>query len=787
MRNHKKSARQQRRQAGRFHSEKLEERQMLAADLIETIDLSTITDDDVLSEVASIDGVGNNLDNPDWGAAGTALIRLGTVEYADGLSEPAGADRPSAREISNEVADQAELISNDRYLTDFVWLWGQFIDHDLDLSVEADPAEELEIEVPAGDVDFDPFGTGAVTITLDRSDYEVDDDGVRQQVNSITAYLDGSVVYGSDAETAASLREGEGGRMATSAGDLLPIGEDGFFMAGDVRANENVALTSMHTLWVREHNRLAEEIMAADPSLDPVADDEAIFQQARALVVAQIQAITYNEWLPALLGVDAIASYSGYDPTVNASIANVFSTAAYRFGHSMLSTDLLRLNNDGTEAVEGNLSLAEAFFSPDEVMDHGIDSLLVGAANQVAQEIDNMIVDDVRNFLFGPPGAGGLDLASLNIERGRDHGLPDYNQLREDYGLARVTGFDEITSDSDLADKLALLYGSVDDIDPWVGILAEDHVAGSSLGELGGTILIDQFTRIRDGDRFWYENLYQGQTLRTLQNTSLSEVIERNTDITGLQDNVFYDKSVLYYAAESGTRRGANVVVTTKGDDLVVRQAGTRRVLASVPVDEATKIVLIGSQTRSDRFIIGADVASLNLPGGVVIDGQEGGRDRLFLRGSRQRDTFAVDGAFLTMGETEMQAEDIEVLNIRTGRGPDDVEIVDDSAMRVVVDGRGPFFRRLVERFRPARRQAPPTLALAGPEVRGRMVVDQQRAEVDLAMEELGGILGPRQQSQSSQQQASQQQPGPIDNRVGPPQLGRDVSALLGTGRLRRS
>ncbi|CAN0353770.1 unnamed protein product, partial [Ectocarpus sp. 4 AP-2014] len=249
---------------------------------------------------------------------------------------------PSAREVSNSVGDQETSIENERYLTDFVWLWGQFIDHDITLSVDADPVEEIHIEVPTGDADFDPFGTGEVTIDLDRSDYVVDEDGVRQQVNTITAYIDGSMVYGSDDATAASLRSLEGGRMLTSEGDLLPIGEDGFFLAGDIRANENAALTSMHTLWVREHNRLADEIAEADPTLS----DEEIYQQARALVTAQIQAITYNQWLPALLGVDAISNYSGYDPEVNASIANVFSTAAYRFGHSMLSTDLLRLNPD---------------------------------------------------------------------------------------------------------------------------------------------------------------------------------------------------------------------------------------------------------------------------------------------------------------------------------------------------------------------------------------------------------------------------------------------------------
>ncbi|MCA9067176.1 MAG: peroxidase, partial [Planctomycetaceae bacterium] len=184
----------------------------------------------------------------------------------------------------------------------------------------------------------------------------------------------------------------------------------------------------------------------------------------------ELQAITYNEFLPALLGNGAIDAYSGYDSTVNPGIANVFSTAAYRLGHSLLSPTLQRLNADGTTAAEGNIELRNAFFNPSELAATGIDSLLQGGAAQLAQELDNQIVDDVRNFLFGPPGSGGFDLASLNIQRGRDHGLADYNQTRVDYGLAPVTSFEEISSNPDVVAALQSVYSSVDEIDVWVGM-----------------------------------------------------------------------------------------------------------------------------------------------------------------------------------------------------------------------------------------------------------------------------------------------------------------------------
>jgi hypothetical protein len=158
-------------------------------------------------------------------------------------------------------------------------------------------------------------------------------------------------------------------------------------------------------------------------------------------------------------------------------------------------------------------------------------------------EVDTEMVEGVRNFLFGPPGAGGLDLASLNIQRGRDHGLADYNDTREAIGLPRFTSFAEITSDATLQAKLESLYGSVDDVDLWVGGLAEDHVRGSSVGETFQTIIVDQFERLRDGDRFWYQNQFSGRQLVQLQKTSLSDVIERNTDLTSIQKNAFFFRS----------------------------------------------------------------------------------------------------------------------------------------------------------------------------------------------------------------------------------------------------
>lgn len=493
------------------------------------------------TEPRSFDGTGNNLANPEWGSTGEQFTRRAPADYADGVSAPAGEDRPSPREISNVVMDQDESILNDRRLSAMIWQWGQFIDHDLDLSLTqtGDSAETLPIAVPTGDPDFDPNSTGTATIPFTRTIYDpATGDAVgneREQINSITAYMDGSQVYGSDQATADSLREFSGGRLKTSGDNLLPTDANGFFQAGDIRVNEQVGLISMQTLWVREHNRIADKIASDHPELT----DEQIYQKARSLVIGELQAITYNEFLPALLGRDAIRPYSGYKADVNVDVSNLFATAAYRFGHSTLSSEILRLNDDGTTAAEGNLTLAGSFFNTSAITDYGIDSLLKGLASQQMQEVDVHVIDDVRNFLFGPPGAGGLDLASLNIQRGRDHGLPSYNDAREQYGLPRVTSFSQITSDAEVAANLEEVYGSVENIDVWVGGLAEDHVRGASVGPLVRAVLVDQFTRTRDGDRYWYQNSLTGRDLEMVSRTSLSDVIERNTDLTSVQQNAF--------------------------------------------------------------------------------------------------------------------------------------------------------------------------------------------------------------------------------------------------------
>ena len=503
-------------------------------------------------ETRAIDGTGNNIQNPDWGRTDTQLLREVEPDYADGFMQPSGPNRPPVREISNMVAAQKNLIYNEKKATDFIWQWGQFLDHDIDLTEGMNPIEPFPIQIPAGDPHFDPKFTGTQAMPMNRSRYDLSTGTApgnpRQQINQLTAFIDASMVYGSDAIRAKALRINDGtGRLKTSSRNLLPFNTTGLpnaggrastlFLAGDVRANEQVGLTSLHTLFVREHNRQARILHRRFRHLS----GDQIYERARAWVGGLIQVITYNEFLPILLGPNALKPYTGYDPSVNPGILNEFSTAAYRFGHSMLPPELLRLRKNGQPIHEGNLALREAFFAPFRILhEGGIDPILRGLASNRAQEIDPYIIDDARNFLFGPPGSGGFDLACLNLQRGRDHGLPSYNDVRLAYGLSPAATFADITSSPDHQNHLASIYQTVEHVDVWLGGLAEDHRPGAMVGELIYTILVKQFERLRDGDRFFYLNVFPHYQIRKLEATTLADVIRRNTRIgREIQDNVF--------------------------------------------------------------------------------------------------------------------------------------------------------------------------------------------------------------------------------------------------------
>ncbi len=540
------------------------------------------------SSVESFNVSGNNLANPTWGQAGTDLLRMSAPQYANGINSPSLPQDPSARLVSdilNSQADPAnpalELNSVDQNsLSDFGYAFGQFMDHDLDLTQGSGASDPISVPVgdPIGGPNDTPlaFNRSATDPTTGTSK-----SNPLQNPNSITSYFDLSQVYGSDKATDDALRTFSGGLMKTSPGGLPPLDNTTYFttaqlaainapeggmanngpaptstlyVTGDTRGNENVELTALQALFLDNHNKIATELHKENPSWT----DEQLFQEARKLNIAEYQSVIYNEWIPAVLGQNALPSYKGYNSSVNASISDEFSSVAFRFGHTLLSGEIGRAGNNG-QAVSDSIPLSQDFFDPAILNGQGqpsitdpytglqssdIGAILKADADGVSQAMDPMAINDVRNLLFNEvvPGQGfGQDLMALDVQRARDMGIGSYNQLREAYGLPAVTSFAQITSNVLLQQELQQAYGNVNNIDPFEGGLAEDHVKGADVGPLFQAIMVDQFARLRDGDRFFFlnENFTPAEKAILQQGSSLAKVIEGNTNITNLQSDVF--------------------------------------------------------------------------------------------------------------------------------------------------------------------------------------------------------------------------------------------------------
>jgi len=602
----------------------------------------------------SIDGSGNSLTNTGLNALGADFSRIGVAHFSDGVSA-LRTGLPNARTVSNLVvagnAGDAET-PNAEGLSGMMYAWGQFIDHDINLTL-SDNVTHIDITVPAGD------STLAGSISMTRS--VIDPlTGVAAKpavtTNNVTGWLDGSMVYGSDATTAAGLR-GTDGHLLTSAGNNLPI-VDGAYAAGDIRVQENPDLTALQTLFMREHNRQVDLLKVAHP--DWTSDQ--LYQQARAIVTAEIAHITYTEFLPHLLGTNAIKPYRGYKAGVDARLTEEFAGAAFRFGHSIVSANLEKTDELGN-VIGTPVTLKDAFFQDPAAFaaDSGAAGLLRHLTNDLSNSLDVHIVDDLRNFLFVP--GVGMDLAAINLQRGRDLGLGTLNETRIALGLTPYTSFAQITSDATTAAALQAAYGDVNQVELWIGGLAENHLSGAMVGQTFDVIIAQQFTNLRDGDRFWYQNQgFDPATMRAIESTTLSSVILKNTDTQHMQADAF-----VFYERRSGTA-GGGVMENPASPQLVIGSNGGDTLIGGTKGD--LLVAGTGRQTMtgaagSDTFIVGAKGVD------AVITDFKVGQDRLQFENLGQpgrsgvRITSENGNAVITFAGTKITLTGVQASRIR--------------------------------------------------------------------------------------------------------------------------
>ncbi|XP_065203108.1 peroxidase-like isoform X2 [Planococcus citri] len=438
----------------------------------------------------NLDGSCNNLKTPFWGRSNTAYRRLLKADYDDGLyalcgTTNGGKELPSARLISTTLAEPTEML--DFSHTQAMAIWGLFIGHDMSYT----PASNMvniktpitcctndgrplpprynhiscaPITIPHTDIFYNKFFQSCMnyvrSLPAMRPECTL---GPTEQMNQASHFLDGSVIYGSTEAKAKSLRSMWGGRLITSmqknGAEYPPLSDrnkiachllnnSNCYNAGDMRVNSHPQLSVLHTLFIREHNRIADTLA----TLNNHWDDELLFQETKKIVIAEIQHITYTQWLPRILGkkyfahhikISHLESEDLYNDQVEPTVSNSFATAALPFINSMLDgeiglyledrnvMDITQLKNHFTQQ---SLLTENTYF----------DSIVRGLATQSSQKIDTTFSEAVTHYWYSSSGNFGMDLFSLDIQRGRDHGIPSYVNFRKICNLTEPNSFKDL-------------------------------------------------------------------------------------------------------------------------------------------------------------------------------------------------------------------------------------------------------------------------------------------------------------------------------------------------------
>jgi peroxidase len=488
----------------------------------------------LLKEFRPIGGGHNNLLHPEFNAVpGAAELAIAPLRFADPVTlEPMPG--PNARVLSNVIAGGASDSGDDSQTTDTVasaWLYvfGQFVDHDLGLETSSPTGPRIDIAIPPGD----PFFPQGTVIKLTR---DIKSPVTKTIINTTAGYLDLSQLYGSTAEVAASLRARDGPLKTSHDGEALQI-INGRFVAGDPRVDENPEISMVTMLFMREHNYWVAELKRQHPYWT----GNQFYEMAKAITTAEYQNIIYTEYLPLLIG-PVLGPYLGYDPRINAQVSQEFTAAAFRIGHTQVSETQSGRDNDGN--ITYTQSLAQAFFNtPEETLHNGVNALMRNVTAEFSQATDVYTVPVLRNLLFAPLPGGNVDqvdLIAIDIQRGRDVGLGTLNQTRKALGLAPHASFAALTPDKVLQGLFEAQYGSIDNVDLFMGGQAERHAEGAIVGETFQAIIARQFNALRVGDRFFWGNQeFDRATAERIARTTLGEVIKRNTDTLRVPPNVF--------------------------------------------------------------------------------------------------------------------------------------------------------------------------------------------------------------------------------------------------------
>jgi peroxidase len=409
--------------------------------------------------------------------------------------------------------------------------FGQFVDHDATLTAQATYSDGFRKFCRCNSYDIDCYN-----IPIPHNDYANNDQkcmsfvrsmasvdlfncnlSPREQLNIQTSWIDLSQLYGYYPKLADNLR-GENGTLKVSeyyGRDYLPFASNTSstcpdnryaseysrkpkcYLNGDPRTEDNVVLTSIQTIFLREHNQIARELQI----LHPDWSSDQLYQTTRKIVIAEYNNIIYDEYLPALLGADLIQQYNllpqrkgyfyGYNEKIYPQVINEFATGAFRYGHTQVAHSSHTASR--TYRLSDPVPISQYLFNNElyrDSMDDIIRGALVDRSYGANAQVNEYFQDRLFDGLF-QTDSKRWSLPALNIQRGRDHGLPGYNLYREKCGLNRAYKFEDFDNiPTNVIAKFKSLYASPDDVDLFVGLFSEFPVDDALVGPTAGCKLI---------------------------------------------------------------------------------------------------------------------------------------------------------------------------------------------------------------------------------------------------------------------------------------------------------
>ncbi|XP_053207140.1 peroxidase-like [Panonychus citri] len=506
------------------------------------------------SRYRAYDGFCNNLRQTFWGKSNICHVRFLPPYYEDGIYLPrsrgvSGQPLPSPRTISLGLHESGE---GETYYTPWHFTWGQYVIHDIMSTPQSVPSHGSGVQCCSPGIHDE---SKCMPIMLSNEDLQASSRkcinfirsapcplcslGPRQQTNLASSYIDQSAMYGGDNQTVASLRTFRSGLMKTGRDrfnrPILPdskspltdqcskpaLGKDKVcFGSGDFRVNQQPFIQMIHLIFVRRHNQHASGLARVNPR----ASDEILFQEARRLTIAELQHITYNEYLPVLLGsemsdyfniIEKDTLFSEYEQDIDATTWNECAAAACRFGHSQVTSFMAIVQSDA------KLSLKDSFFDPKLIHSGLTPNLIATFLNGKSAVIDPFLTSSLKNYLYFHSGqdAFGSDLAAFNIQRGRDHGIAPYTEYVKFCFGYTIRSWNDLVNlmPRENVQKLRNFYQDFRDIDLFTGGLYEKKATDADIGPTFACIVGIQFYHLKFGDRYFYSHKDQAGSFTTAQ------------------------------------------------------------------------------------------------------------------------------------------------------------------------------------------------------------------------------------------------------------------------------